>query len=815
MELNVATEWHIRVKALLEGGEEKEFQIPTLANETVGQFRHKLATESLIEPQKQRLIFCGRLLSDNSQKVADTGMRDGSALHMVARAIPAATTPDTEDAGAERSPRSNARNTGRMPTGFGLPRVQPFFPLFSGNMNMPQMGGSPSTQRQGADGERVIREVHRNFGANDGGEWIAVNQNNRYFRIGREAEPGSHLTPEEFQRGPIETSNPISRSSESSSYEPLPGLVRMEPAHSTSENSQPESLQPESYRDVRISRLLDQARTAPSQALINELTHDLFDYVMPEIRRLPGNNDFRFSTTDSLRPTYLEQSSNNSVGAAGASLANLGDAYIALGNALQSIGSQWQAGAGDSEQQGQRDASAPEQQSRSALRILTELSLTSPLAVPLLQSNPVNPDSQSQQQPTADNARDENNISNGQSIVNENQVRILTSRARRNHRYHAFEQMIDASSHPVGRGGAATLEVHIGPIGSSAVSHPQIMQAMRMMRQNGPNDQQQPQAQQGQSQAQQPQTQGAHNIADILQRVYQHNASSGRNVTSGGGNAEGSANDTANAARISRSVRFMPTPNAGGLVMERIISSGADSHTIPAPSAQPRNQTSASQQEQQQEPSPPHANSQSSQTTNESPVYSAGAAEQSVTLGSQSGRSDRSVGSTTTEYSNSNNPFVHGPRIFGPLSGSIHSQHQHPQPVESILQQQLARATNPFSTAMVFLGAEPGSTTSNTSRRASVSSSTNDAQNIGDTRGDASEGADATTNPSIAAGCSTTDAANAEPSSSATAAAPRTGETRGRTSSSSESDVNVGGRNCGGASGSSKRHRACDGAEDN
>ncbi|PIA16538.1 hypothetical protein COEREDRAFT_81205 [Coemansia reversa NRRL 1564] len=816
MDMNAATEWHIRVKALLEGGEEKEFQIATLANDTVGQFRNKLATRSHIEPQKQRLIFCGRLLNDNAQKLADTGMRDGSALHMVARAVPPApsgTTPDADSTGAGRDSQNNTRNMGggMGGMGFGFPGLQTFFQSMFNNMNAPQTGGGPSPQQQQqAGGERVIREIHRNFGANDGGEWIALDQNNRYFLIDREAEPGSLLTLEEFQRGPIETSNPISRSSESSSYDPLPGLVRMEPAQSTSESSQSQS-----YRDTRMSRLLDQARTAPSQALVNELTHDLFDYVMPAIRRLPGDNDFRFSTTDSLRPTYLERTSDNPVGAAGASLANLGDAYIALGNALQSIGRRWQADRGS--EQSQHDEGALEQQSRNALRVLAELSLTGPLAVPLLQSNLSDTASQSQQEPTTDDARDGNENLNGQNMVSENQVRILTSRARRNHRYHAFEQMIDAGSEPAGSSGAATVELHISPIGPSAGFPPQIMQAMRMMQQHGQNEQQQQQQQQTQAQEQaQTQQQEPHANLDALQHMFQQNSGSDRNETNAGSRGENFGNNTANTSRIPRSVRFMPNAHAVELVIERIGPFGAGSHPNSASRVQSRDQSSVSQQ-QQQESSLPHGSNQPSQTTSRVPTEQAGAADHSVALGSQSARSDRSIGSTTTEYSNSNNPFMHVPRIFGASPASILSppqQQQYPQPVDTILQQQLARATNPFSTAMIFLGAEPGSTTSNTSRRASVSSSTNGTQNIGDAVANTSEHADATTNQPAPTNSNTTDAACAEPSLSAGPVAPRTGETRGRTSSTSESDVNTGGCDSRGASGSSKRHRACDGAED-
>ncbi|KAJ2799001.1 hypothetical protein H4R20_004608 [Coemansia guatemalensis] len=705
-------------------------------------------------------------------------------------------------------------------------------------MNASQTGRGWPPQEEENDFARVIREIYRNFGADDGGEWIALDNNNRYFRVDRETESGSMMTPEEFQRGPIETPNPISRSSDSSSYRLLPGLVQREPEQPTW------TPQSGSYRDFRITSLLNHARPVASQAIVNELTHDLFEYVLPEIRRLPGNSDFHFSSTDSLRPTYLGRSSDNPVGAAGATLANLGDSFVALGNALQSIGRLWQDSG--SAEQSQHDQSSLEQQSRTALRVLAELSMASPLAVPFLQSNLDNAASQTQQQqpqqpqPTTANARDDNNNSNGQNIVNENQMRILALQGRRVRRYHAFQQMIDAGVEPIGNGMAATLELHISPIAPPTILHPHLMQVMRRMQQHGQNEQQQqqqsqaqqqpqqtqqPQAQQQQPQAQQqtqPQGQQLNPALEIFRRMMQLSAGGGRNETSGDGSGENSGNDTANNARNPRSVRFMPNAQAVEIVMEHIMPLGGDPQTNSASRAQSRNQSSASQQqrqEQQQEPSPPRGSNQPSQTENGAPVELSGTADHSVTLGSQSARSDRSVGSTTTEYSNNNNPFVQGPRIFGVPLASPHSQQQqqHLQPMDSILQQQLARATNPFSTAMLFLGAEPGSTTSNTSRRASVSSSTNGTQSIDGARGSASEGAGVTNNQPATTEHSTAAGASAEPSSSSssTAAAPRTGETRGRTSSSSESDTNTGGCSQHGASGSCKRHRSCDGTENN
>ncbi|KAJ2045802.1 Large proline-rich protein bag6, partial [Coemansia sp. RSA 2337] len=88
-----AINWRIRVKALMEGGTENEFQVDVRSDETVGDFRGRLATTSHVEPQKQRLIYRGRLLVDDAQKLVDVGVSDGSALHMVARPTAAATAP--------------------------------------------------------------------------------------------------------------------------------------------------------------------------------------------------------------------------------------------------------------------------------------------------------------------------------------------------------------------------------------------------------------------------------------------------------------------------------------------------------------------------------------------------------------------------------------------------------------------------------------------------------------------------------------------------------------------------------------------------
>ncbi|KAJ2307534.1 hypothetical protein IWW54_004357, partial [Coemansia sp. RSA 2705] len=194
-------DWQIRVKALLVGGVEKEFQIGTQSDETIGAFREKLADQSHIASSKQRLIFRGQLLRDNTRKMGDAGLRDGCALHMVEQPSNAGSqaSAGSQPGAADPAPDTDADRTWRR---------------------LPSMFAPPSAEHV----QRTIRDVYRNFGADDGGEWMAASAGGQYFRIDREAAPGSQLTREEFARGPIRAPNPVSSSSSMAAYEPLPGV---------------------------------------------------------------------------------------------------------------------------------------------------------------------------------------------------------------------------------------------------------------------------------------------------------------------------------------------------------------------------------------------------------------------------------------------------------------------------------------------------------------------------------------------------------------------------------------------------------------
>ncbi|KAJ1735657.1 hypothetical protein LPJ61_000415, partial [Coemansia biformis] len=425
----------------MEGGAEREFQVSTLADATLGDFRDKLATKSRIEPEKQRLIYHGRLLTDDAQKLADAGMRDGSAVHMVARSA-AMSSHNADSAG---------------PPGGGLPAAggqagylghvgSTFLPSIFGFPGLAALSGEPqqhqnqNQQPPWAVAQRIIRQTHRNFGADDGGEWIATNQNGQFFRIGREAEPGRSLTDDELRHGLVSTPNPISRSSNSDAHEPLPGVIPRAASRTGP---------PGSSARRQLARVLDHAQAEPSQALVNELTYDLFEYALPAIRAAPGNGDFRFGSSESLRPAYMSRASASPVAAAGGVLINLGDAFVELGRLLQAVGAGWQAHGASG--RGEGDSELLEQQAQGALRVFSELAVSGPLAVPLLQARLARSPTQSQaasqsnsaRQPGRGSSRSSNTPrADGQSMVSDQQLRIANSHARRSDRYRAFRQMV-------------------------------------------------------------------------------------------------------------------------------------------------------------------------------------------------------------------------------------------------------------------------------------------------------------------------------------------------------------------------------------
>ncbi|KAJ1732398.1 hypothetical protein LPJ61_002068 [Coemansia biformis] len=171
------------------------------------------------------------------------------------------------------------------------------------------------------------------------------------------------------------------------------------------------------------------------------------------------------------------------------------------------------------------------------------------------------------------------------------------------------------------------------------------------------------------------------------------------------------------------------------------------------------------------------------------------AAPPPTTPGPQSVRSDHSSGSMATEYSTTTvgDPATRVLHVFGPSMPGTQTQS-----IDSLFQQLLTRTGNPFSTASVFLGAEPGHA-AHSSRRTSTSSSANSGVR---------PGSDAGTGAPGNAGARARGLPE-EPARSA-AAVPRTGNTRTRTLSSSSNGADAGVGSRGSVAGSSKRHRAND-----
>ncbi|KAJ2713815.1 hypothetical protein H4R19_002063 [Coemansia spiralis] len=658
-----AAEWHIRVLALLEGGTEAEFQVVVLADATVGDFRGKLATRSCIEPQKQRLIFRGRLLTDDAQKLADAGLSDGSALHMVARSTAAAAAQRPSDSDSAQTP-SSGRQSGRgrqtwhfvHDTGIQLPS------LF-GIPNFSALGGPPQQRQQARqpqpppppqplqNPERTIREVHRNFGADDGGEWMAITHSGQYYRISHEAEAGSILRDDVLQHGLISTPYPISRRSESASYEPLPGIVpRPTPA------TPPEVPADGSARDM-LARVLEHAQAEPSQAQANELIHDLFEYVLPAIRATPGHSNYHYGGTDALRPTYLSRTEPSPIAATGAALSNLGDAFAELSRSLQAVGAGWQAH-GDPTQSSD-DNRAIEEQARGALRLFSELAVVAPLAVPFLQARLAQGQSPSRAADTPQleqGSRIATPSTSSQGMVSDHQLRIVRAHTRRRRRYKAF-RMATGSPEPSApthtgntprRGRTAMTGMRVGTMSVRADSMPASARP------------------QGTTQ-------------EAADAPASHS---------------GATADAAGSGRTSgtRYIRFTATARP----IEVVI----------GPAAAPE-MLASSQQRQQQQRQRQQLPEAATQATNIGEIFArafGAPAPPTTTPGAQSVRSDRSNDSMVTEHSASG-PSTRPLHVFGPAGSSTLESGP---TIDGMFQQLLTRLGNPFPTASVFLGTEAG-----------------------------------------------------------------------------------------------------------
>ncbi|KAJ2892341.1 hypothetical protein IWW38_003256, partial [Coemansia aciculifera] len=225
--------------------------------------------------------------------------------------------------------------------------------------------------------------VHRDFGADNGGDWIASTGDPLYYRIDREVSPGSSLTDEEFSRGSIQGQGPMSRNSNLDAYLPIPGLV--------------------SYGDQQPlprSEYLS-ARAQPSRAQANELAFEMYESLLPALRRLPGHENYNFGSASSDGPRYLSQTTTNQVEVVGTSLSGLGDAFVELGHSLQSVGSQWQ---NRGSQQPSTTAYSAENM-QSLLQAARQLIVATSVASPFLQTIPAQPSSNQAPAP-ASRARD-------------------------------------------------------------------------------------------------------------------------------------------------------------------------------------------------------------------------------------------------------------------------------------------------------------------------------------------------------------------------------------------------------------------------
>lgn len=393
--MTLPLELSIRVKALLEGGNESEYRIAAKSNETVGDFRERLATTSAVEPQKQRLIFQGRVLSSDSQKLSDAGLSDGCALHMVARPsnIPPPSLSRNSTANAEEDAAATSIPPGMSPLA-GHIMQQTFLRRMLNRQQrpvpaipVPVLGsGIPPDFQQELTGQNgrddggdpaVIRHVWRDHDvSSDSDIRIAVNGRNGCYVVNRQVEVNDRLTDEELGRGPVVfPAMSVFSNADRSGFQPLDGLPfqrQHQPAGNSNENTSRQSSGHQFIPGVA------------SRAQVNELTYHLLSNVLSNLRRMPGHGDYSFDSNESQRPTFLTSTSaaEDARAAAGEALGMVGDAFVEIGRSLQTIGQQYDDGP-----QNSSGMYSPEGVS-AVVDSMYHLVLTAPLVVPFLQ--PIN-----------------------------------------------------------------------------------------------------------------------------------------------------------------------------------------------------------------------------------------------------------------------------------------------------------------------------------------------------------------------------------------------------------------------------------------
>ncbi|KAJ2490005.1 hypothetical protein IWW37_003553 [Coemansia sp. RSA 2050] len=779
-----AIEWRIRVKALMESGAEREFQVDVLSDETVGDFRGRLATTSHVEPQKQRLIYHGRLLVDDAQKLVDVGVSNGSALHMVARptvAAPNATTP------AERANPGARGGTGAFLPGFGsaadqqASQQQPtttfgLTPLAAQVMSQTfnrlrardrDAAGIPQPAQEAM--QRVIHGVHRDFGADNGGEWIASTANFLRYVIDREAALGSSLTAEEIRRGSVQGAEPLFQGSSIEAYLPIPGL--------TSNDSQlqrrPEHLP---------------LRAQPSRAQANELLYELHESLLPALRRLPGHENYSYSSVPLSHPRYLGQASTNQVEVVGDALGGLGEALIELGRSLQSVGSQWQ-----SRNSAQPEAAYSLEEMQNIFQALRQLVSATSAASPFLQAT-LAPTPSEQPAATSRAQSGDASVSVGALIYRSpHQAAVLLSNQRRARRLYSIDAAMDL---PRPRP-HATLEIEFTMSPVPIALFPPLTNTHDPS-QPRPQSQPQPQPQpQPQSQPQpQPRPTGTASIATLLNNAGQQAGTTAHMAAGQVPGTDGGGSFVVPEAFV----------NLGNLIEQlrsRVDMVFQDSLSGPIAAG-----TSAQPSSADLESGRSNANVDTGATASNAPggdaqasiaeTYAgfAGFIDRLSSLGSQTARNDRSNVSTTTEYGSVVDAASQAPRFTSTnLGGNGGATNQMWQLMSGLMQ-----SNNPFSIVPIFVGTESGST-ANTSRRASVVSNTSAAL-TSDSGGNAGLAASVPAPPLVF---------RSRDATASAATGPRTGEVRARSDSIS-SPGNVGEGASGSSSssrsmGTSKRHK--------
>ena len=118
------------------------YDVELASNSTVGNLKEQVQSASSVDVDRQRILFCGRVLSDNDKSLGECGVKDGHTLHMVERPPDVPPQPqNNQPPGAHASATAAGGVGGGMGGGAPGPLPPAYQRIAIGTINTTGVGG--------------------------------------------------------------------------------------------------------------------------------------------------------------------------------------------------------------------------------------------------------------------------------------------------------------------------------------------------------------------------------------------------------------------------------------------------------------------------------------------------------------------------------------------------------------------------------------------------------------------------------------------------------------------------------------------------